>query len=169
MDWMTIKQEYINSDISLRALSKKHNINYTTLYGRAKREDWNAQRLTGENIHPEIRQAMDDIARKLLVMLDRAVDELDNSLIVTKSKVKTQDGECTTERRYFTPGGNVDCKDLKVLTAALKDIREIQLVRDPLDIREQEAKIRNLERQLKSSADTAVTVTMDNEVEEFAV
>ena len=168
MDWTKIKQEYVSSQISLRALSKKYGVSYATVQSRAKREDWNAQRITGEDIHPDIRHAIEETARKLLAMVDRAVGELDSRPMVTKTKVKTEDGECSTERRYYEPGGNVDCKDLKVLTAALKDIRDIQMIRPPLDIREQEAKIRNLERQLVSPGDTAVTVSLEGEVESFA-
>ena len=50
---------------------------------------------------------------------------------------------------------------------ALKDIRDIQMVRPPLDIREQEAKIRNLERQFTEHGDTTVTVTLAGEVEQY--
>ena len=53
------------------------------------------------------------------------------------------------------------------MKAALKDIRDIQMVRPPLDIREQEAKIRNLERQFTEHGDTTVTVTLAGEVEQY--
>lgn len=168
MDWTRIKKEYISSDISIRALAKKHGISYSTLQHRATREDWNLLRQGGESVPTEIRQTIDLAARRLLEKLNQAVEELDHQEIVTRTKVKTADGEVNTEQRCFEPGGKVDCKDLKVLTGALKDLRDIQMVRYPLDIREQEAKIRNLERQFTQAGDTAVTVTLEGEAEEYA-
>lgn len=167
MDWTKIRNSYVNSNISLRELAKEHGIPYTTVQRRAQAENWQAQRYQGSGVSPDIRMALDGLSRKLLCAIERAAQELDHREIVTKTKVKTQDGEVNTERHSFEPGGNVCCRDLKVLTAALKDIRDIQMVRPPLDIREQEAKIRNLERQFTEHGDTTVTVTLAGEVEQY--
>lgn len=166
-DWTKIKQDYLDSGMSIRALARKHGVSYSTIQYRAYREGWALQREGVEAENPQIREAIDRTAMRLLAMVNRAVDELDNRCIVTKTKVKTEDGERTTENRYFEPGGNVDCKDLKVLTGALKDIRDIQMVRCPLDIREQEAKIRNLERQFLQAGDTEVLVKLEGEVASY--
>ena len=169
MDWTKIKQDYVNSEISLRALAKKHGVSYSTLQSRAAREDWNLLRLGGESVPTDIRAALEGLSLRLLEKVGKAVDELDLREIVTKTKVKTEDGERNTEQRSYAPGGRVDCRDLKILTGALKDIRDIHMVRYPLDIREQEAKIRNLERQFTAAGDTAISVTLAEETEEFAV
>lgn len=168
-DWTRIKEDYLVSGLGLRALARKYGVSYSTVQHKASREGWALQREGIPEGNPEIRDAIENAALKLLGMLTRAVEELDSRMIVTKTKVKTEDGEQTTERRYFEPGGNVDCKDLKVLTGALKDLRDIQMIRYPLDIREQEAKIRNLERQFTAAGDTAISVTLAEETEEFAV
>ena len=169
MNWTKLKDDYVNSDLSLRSLAKRNGIPYTTVQRRAALENWQAQRITGQTVSPDIRQALDDLSRRLLEAIAQAVQELDSREIVTKTKVKTEDGEVNTERHDFEPGGNICCRDLKVLTAALKDIRDIQMVRCPLDVREQEAKIRNLERQFTQAGDTAVTVTLSGGTEEFAM
>lgn len=39
-DWITIKNEYINSNISQRKLSEKHRISFNTLKARANKERW---------------------------------------------------------------------------------------------------------------------------------
>jgi len=169
MDWTRIKKEYITSDISIRSLAKKNGISYSTLQRRATRENWNLLRQGGESVPTEIRETIDLAARRLLEKLNQAVEELDFREVVTRTKRRTEDAEVTTEERTFEAGGRVDCKDLKILTGALKDIRDIQMVRYPLDIREQEAKIRNLERQFTQAGDMAVTVTLAGESEEYAM
>ena len=43
-DWTVIKNEYINSDISLRALANNHHLNKNTVTKRAKEENWLSER-----------------------------------------------------------------------------------------------------------------------------
>lgn len=40
VDWLKIKTEYINGDISYRKLAEKHGVSFDTLQDRAKRENW---------------------------------------------------------------------------------------------------------------------------------
>ena len=168
MDWTRIKEDYVVEGLSLRSLARKYGVSYSTIQSRANRENWPLLRGAGEVVNPDFREKLDILCLRLVELVEQAAEELSMNIIVTKTKVKTEDGECTTERRYFEPGGTVDCKDLKVLTAALKDIRDLQMLRDPLDIREQEVKIRNLERQF-SREENAVTVTLEGETEGFAM
>ena len=167
MDWTRIKEDYASGSLSLRSLSKKYGVSYSTIQSRANRENWARIPGAGEVVNPDFQENLNALCRRLLALAEQAAEELSMNIIVTKTKVRTEDGECTTERRYYEPGGTVDCKDLKVLTAALKDIRDLQMIRDPLDIREQEVKIRNLERQF-SRQENAVTVTLAGETEGFA-
>ena len=90
---------------------------------------------------------IDGITTKLLDKLEQAVDELDLEII--KRKVKTEEGltEITTESMEAVEGGIVDRAGLRHLTAALKDLKEIQMIKSELDRREQEARIANLQKQ----------------------
>lgn len=168
INWNEIKEEYIHGGGSLRFLSDKYGVSYNSLRRIANRDCWKSLRRKENRETDELKHSVDEISRKLLCAIERAAGELDSCRIVTKTKIKTQDGEQSTEQISFVPGGNVDCKDLKVLTAALKDIRDIQMVRSELDIREQEAKIRNMERQLCADGDVHVTVTLAGEMENYA-
>ena len=167
MDWTRIKEDYVVHGLSLRSLVKKYGISYSTVQNRANRENWQLLRRGGEAVNPDFRENLDALCLRLLRLAEQAAEELSLNVTVTKTKTRTEDGECTTERRLLEPGGKVDCKDLKILTGALKDIRDLQMLRDPLDIREQEAKIRNLERQF-AGLDSAVTVKLEGETEGFA-
>ena len=72
---------------------------------------------------------MSDLADKLLIKLEQAIDELD--LQVTTHKIKTEraNTEETTEFRVAVPGGMVDRAGLRQLTGALK---EIKIIKDTL-------------------------------------
>ena len=168
MDWTRIKEDYVVDGLSLTSLSRKYGISYSTIQSRAKRENWQLLRRAGAVVSEDFRENLNALCMRLLALVEQAAGELDMIPVVTKTKIKTQDGEQSTERRCFEPGGKVDCKDLKILTGALKDIRDLQMIKDPLDIREQEAKIRNLERALTQTGSTAVTVKMQGEMEDFA-
>ena len=166
-DWTRIKEDYLVRGMSLKSLAKEYGVSYSTVRNRANRENWPVLRGGNTVVNPDFRENLDALCLRLLGLVEQAAEELSHSVIVTKTKVKTEDGECTTEQRVLEPGGKVDCKDLKVLTAALKDLRDLQMIRDPMDIREQELKIRNLERQF-TGHDSAVTVKLEGQTEAFA-
>lgn len=44
VDWLKIKTEYINGNISYRKLAEKHGVSFNTLQDRAKRENWKEER-----------------------------------------------------------------------------------------------------------------------------
>ena len=48
---------------------------------------------------------------------------------------------------------SIDAKGIKNLTSALKDLREIKGIKSDADTREQEARIKKLERELDSESD----------------
>ena len=87
-----------------------------------------------------------DLADKLLVKLEQAIDELD--LQVTTHKIKTEraNTEETTEFRVAVPGGMVDRAGLRQLTGALKEIKIIKDEISDLERREREARIDALRR-----------------------
>lgn len=156
-DWQAIKTEYITTDTSYRKLAQKHGVRYATLQARAKEEKWtelrdqHRTRTVSKTLTKISNKQADKLARiegitdKLLNKLEKAVDELD--LEIVKKKVKVEDGltETTTETMEAIEGGIVDRTGLRQLTAALKDLKEIQMLRSELDRQEQEARIAKLQ------------------------
>ena len=152
-DWQAIKTEYITTDTSYRKLAQKHGVNYQAICHRSKDEGWIAQReqyrnntitKTLEKISSKKADKMariDDLADRLLEKLEQAITELDRHIIVHKNKVETEDGEETTEYREAVEGGVVDRQGLKQIASALKDIKEVKMLRSELDKQEQEARI----------------------------
>ena len=155
-DWQKIKTEYITTDTSYRKLAQKYEVRYATLQARAKEEKWTELRdrhrtstvsktLSKISNKQATKMArIESITDKLLSKLEKAVDELD--LEIVKKKVKVDDGltETTTETMEAVEGGIVDRAGLRQLTAALKDLKEIQMLKSELDRQEQEARIEKL-------------------------
>ena len=169
-NWQKIKTEYITTDISYRKLAQKYGIRYATVQDRAKKEDWVVlrSRYRTDMVSKTVskigdRQAgkmarIDGITDKLLGKLEKAVDELDMAIIVHKNKVETAAGEEATEYKEAVAGGIVDRAGLRQITAALKDLKEIQMIKSELDRREQEARIASLEKQTQKDDDREKTV-----------
>ena len=130
-DWAAIKTEYITTDTSYRKLAQKYGVNHTNVAKKAKAESWVEQRKqyaskqqakTLEKIsQQEANRAakIHSVADKLLLKIEAMADS----------------------------SRPMNSKDLRALTAAIKDLKDIQNVRSDADRREQEARIANLNRQ----------------------
>ena len=161
--WLTIKTEYITTDISYRKLADKYGVHYQTICARSKAEGWIQMReqyrnkvitkTVEKNADKAAKQAakVGVLADKLLVKLEQAIDELD--LQVSTHKIKTERGstEETTEFRVAVPGGTVDRAGLRQLTAALKELQTIKGEVTDLERREREARIDALRRSSMTS------------------
>lgn len=155
-DWNKIKTEYItNPDTSYRELSQKYGVHYTNIAKRAKKEDWQQQRKQQANAtQTKMIQAVE--RRKV----DRAAKLMDVSDLLLKKIEALVEG---LEIEDASP------KDLRSLSAAIKDIKEIQMIRSDADIREQEARIEKLRREAyRDDQSGTITVRLPGGIEDYA-
>ena len=164
-DWKKIKTEYITTDTSYRKLAQKYGIHYKVISERGKAENWVELRsqhrdktLTKTLGKISEKQAdkmsrIDDLADKLLEKLEQAITELDLQLYKHTDKTKTI--EYDNDRRPDKPTKEVvheeekllevksivDRQGLKQIASALKDIKEVKMLRSELDKQEQQARI----------------------------
>ena len=176
-DWKKIKTEYITTDTSYRKLAQKYGIHYKVISERGKAENWVELRsqhrdktLTKTLGKISEKQAdkmsrIDDLADKLLEKLEQAITELDLQLYKHTDKTKTI--EYDNDRRPDKPTKEVvheeekllevksivDRQGLKQIASALKDIKEVKMLRSELDKQEQEARIANLRKQAEKDDD----------------
>ncbi len=177
-DWKKIKTEYITTDkSSYRKLAEKYNIPLGTLQKRAKREKWPElkQQSGDRTVAKTVTQIEDkqvdklkriqDITDKLLDKIEKAVDELDIHL--AKKTIKTKTIEYNNYERPDKPTKEtineteeiidyhsiIDRKGVQELSAAIKNLKEVQMLKSDLDKREQEARIKKLEKE--AEADTS--------------
>ena len=153
MDWKRIKAEYLAGGTSYRKLAKKYGITLAVLRNVAEREEWvklkaQAQHKTNTKIVDAVsdkaaQKAIDiiDVADKLLGKISELMDEVP-----------------------------LDTQSMKHLTSALKDLKEIKGFKSDADMREQEARIRNLERQAEADSlvDRDVNVTFDSDIDKYS-
>ena len=171
-DWQAIKTEYITTDTSYRKLAQKYGIHYKVISERGKDEKWVELRSQHKdrtltktlnkisNKQSDKMSRIDDLADQLLEKLERAITELDLQLCTHTDKTKTI--EYNNDRRPDKPTKEVvheeekvlemrsivDRQGLKQIASALKDIKEVKMLRSELDRQEQEARIANLRRQV---------------------
>lgn len=131
-DWNKIKTEYLTSDTSYRKLAQKYGVNAITIAKKASKEGWVSQRqqqanrtlsktLTAVSNRQVNRAArLQKVADKLLNKIEAAVDDYNMEVLL------------------------VDRQSLRQITGALKDIKDIQMIRSKADLREQEARIAKL-------------------------
>ena len=157
-DWLKIKTEYITTDTSYRKLAEKYGIRYATIQARGQEEGWKLLRdqfriktvskTIEKTSEKKAKQAakVGDLADKLLVKLEQAIDELD--LKVTTHKIKTEraNQETTVEFKVAEEGGIVDRAGLLQLTNALNKLQTIKGEITDLERREREARIDALRR-----------------------
>lgn len=126
IDWIAIKNEYINGDISYRKLAEKYDIPRSTLEKRAKKEDWatNKKEQCGK-IEAKVGQKTAEIivnaevnrVKKMLTLTDKAQEQIEAAL-----------GQLNKHVDMFGNVSNcevVDVNRLKKLVSALKDVKDI--------------------------------------------
>ena len=147
-DWQKIKTEYITTDTSYRKLADKYGIDQATVARRAKKEDWvskrqqNASR-TQASIVNAISDKQVDRATNLISVSDLLLAKV-KSLLETNAEVLS------------------DTQSMKHISGVLKDIKEIQMIRSDADMREQEARIKKLQKEAEKeetqSRDVTITI-----------
>ena len=137
-DWNKIKTEYLTSDTSYRKLAQKYGVNAITIAKKASKEGWVSQRqqqanrtlsktltvVSNRQVNRAVR--LQEVADKLLNKIEAAVDDYNMEVLL------------------------VDRQSLRQITGALKDIKDIQMIRSEADLREQEARIAKLIKEAES-------------------
>ena len=148
MDWKQIKTEYITDEsTSYRKLAEKYGIPLGTLYKRAKKENWVGLR----------KQSVDNTVAE-------TVKKIENAQVSRLTRIHAITDKALDKLEYALE--NIDPLDTagyRQIIASIKDIKEIQMLKSASDLREQEARIRNLERQAEGDDRdlNAVTVTIE--------
>lgn len=149
-DWQKIKTEYISENTSYRKLAEKHGISYQAICRRSKDEGWIEQR--EQHMNKSVTKALDKICDK---KADRAA-RLNNVAELLLEKVE----------RLLAIDDKIalDTQGMKHISGVLKDIKEIQMIRSDADMREQEARIKKLQKDAEQEdTNTEVVITFGSE------
>lgn len=124
VDWKKIKKEYIAGGISYRKLAEKHGVSFNTLEKVARREGWCELR----------RQADEKAATRVVEAVSSRNARLD----------KAVDLALEAACKYLTAPGQLRAVDLKDVTTALKNLRDLKGIKSEADMEEQRARIEAL-------------------------
>ena len=141
-DWQAIKTEYITTETSYRKLAQKYGVNVTNIAKKASSESWVEQRKqyateTQSKTLAKISQQEANRAARIHSVADKLLNKIEAMVDAEQP---------------------LDTKGIRALTAAVKDLKEIQSVRTDLDRQEQEARIDNLRKQAEKDDDKTESV-----------
>lgn len=154
MDWNKIKAEYIAGGTSYRKLCTKYGVSRTTLQRKAKDEKWLNLR----------RQAEAKTESKIVEGISTKSAKIDDKYYSLVDKLMQRAEEVIEQ----TPVWSVNA--LKEMSTALKYLKECKGVKSEIDLREQEARIKNLEKQAQAEEDNNdIRVVIGDEAEDYSV
>lgn len=118
VDWLKIKTEYINGDISYRALAKKWSVPFPTLRDRAVREFWTEAKEQQRN------KVVTETAQKTA---DKISDN-ESEIASIKSRIRLK---IYQELEHRLNANGVDGADFRRLVQNYKDMNDIEIVDVP--------------------------------------
>lgn len=157
VDWKKVKTEYITTNISYRKLAKKHDIPFNTLQCRAKKEAWVELR----------KRHQDNVVAKSVEKAEENAVDYKSAIYDLAYKVATQLNELTDNN---TLAGLVRMGiKPRDITGAIKDLEDALHIKSMSDMREQEARIKNLQKQAADdTAPKTITVQIQGDASDYS-
>lgn len=152
-DWAKIEAEYITTDTSYRRLAEKYRVDQATIARKAKKEDWVSKRQRHVN-ETQAKVLAADTRKKVnrAAALNEATDLL---LERTLNGIKAyKDLPATAAKNY---------------SDALKNIKEIHMIRSDEDIEEQKARIAKLQKDAQDEDKSkSITIMLEGDLNRYA-
>lgn len=153
IEWAKIKGEYVTGDKSLYKLSQDYDVDYSTIKNKSAKEGWGKEKEDRKNgtyvekpkevIPPVTRGAtIDRAARKTLFLLDRILKYAENEHPLDTINI------------------------CKMSAQTLKDLKDIR--GSALDMKEQEARIKKIEKDLATDNNKTVTVEFSGDLTDLS-
>ena len=153
IDWQAIKTEYITTNTSYRKLAEKYGVSRVQIGNVGRDEKWVELR----------RQHLDRAVTKTVAAVERAHANRAKKMQTVADKLLKRIEAMVDDEKPL------DTKAIRALTAAVKDLKEIQGVKSELDEKEQKARIANLEKQAEKGTESKdVRVEFVGDTEEYS-
>lgn len=151
-DWAKIEAEYITTDTSYRRLADKYGVDQATIARKAKREDWVSKRQQHINkMQAKVLSA--DINRQAsrASALNSAADQLLRKIV---KGIEVYDHIPATAAKNYAD--------------AMKNIKDLYMIRSEEDMEEQRARIEKLRREAdREDRSQSITVTLEGALEGY--
>ena len=153
MDWNKLKAEYIAGGISYRKLAEKHGVSFNTLKDIAVGEKWTDLR----------QQAHNDATTKIIQTVVEENTNYAASIYDVADKLLEKILSMLSQEGLTT-------QNIKHLTSAIKDIKDIKDIKSEIDLKEQNARIDKLRKEINGEKeDTNINITFGDEVRKYGV
>lgn len=151
MDWNKIKAEYISGGTSYRKLAAKYGVPFSNLKNIAIKEQWTQLR----------EQAKNRTTTKLVDNIGRQNAKIDETYFRCVDKLMKKAEELIDNTPIWQPS------NLKDMATTMKYLKECKGVRSEADMREQEARIKKLQKEAmeEDNGNTEVKVTFGTDEE----
>lgn len=133
-DWQAIKTEYITTDTSYRKLAQKYGVSHVQIGNVGKEEKW--VELRRQYLDKTFAKTVEKISQQEASRAAKIYSVADKLLLQIDAMVSREEP--------------LDEKTIRMLTASVKDLKEIHGVKSTLDEQEQRARIANLRKQAES-------------------
>ncbi len=140
MNWGEIKKEYISDQsMSYRKLSEKYGVSRTVIGDRAKKEGWSALRKAAtERAEAKL---LENVSEKNAKIDSKCYEAID---LLLKAACD-----------YLKAPGHLRAADIKDMSTALKNIKDLKGIKSELDLEEQRARISALKAKYMSEDEGA--------------
>ena len=156
VDWKKVKTEYITTNTSYRKLCQKYDISLNTLHHNAKKEKWVELR----------KQYQNNVVTKSVKKAEESSIDYKSAIYDLAYKVAMQLNEMTNDKtisELVTIG--IKPRDI---TGAIKDLEDALHIKSMADMREQEARIANLQKQAVDDAPKEITVHIQGDANDYS-
>ncbi len=147
VDWNLIRTEYVTTRCSYTDLARKYNLNRTTIGVKAGKENW--VQLREQHEANALTKTVKEIEKHQSKRMTKLFDLTDKVLKTLLDAVDGKDGESAKALVLSDP---------KKITGAIKDLKEIYMLRSSRDLEEQEARINKLRKDAERAEEDRVGV-----------
>lgn len=134
MDWNKLKAEYIAGGTSYRKLAEKYGVSFAILRRVAEKEKWSKLKAqTRQKADTKMVNSISSDIAKQSVSINNVCDKV---LKKIESILENYD--------------EIDTQAIKHITSSLKDIKDIKGLKSDIDLREQEARIDKLRKDIEA-------------------
>ena len=156
VDWKAIRTEYVTTDTSYRKLAIKYSVDRAVLGQRAKREGW-----------------VEEKAKYQAKTQTRVLSAIANKQVNRASRLQTVADKLLAKVERVIDDPETDFRDtatMRDISRILKDLKDVQMIKSPEDIAEQEARIANLRKMAEKddSKNEPIQVSMGEELEDYS-
>lgn len=134
MDWNKLRAEYIAGGISYRKLAEKYGVSFSTLRDIAIREKWTDLKAQAQN--KSVTKLVESVAKQNGTYTVSVIDVADKLLNKIETLIDTE---------------KLTISHIKDLSSSLKNLKEIKGIKSEIDLKEQKARIKKLEKEIEAN------------------